>query len=188
MRGSVSAIEAHPQKKAIIDCILARVPQREIARRFGMSQAAVHRFIQKAVKPALTKQSTQNITTASSQTVKDIRHAKQESKGLIALESTAALLERKWSGIERMKQLAETKEDIGGWASLDRAETAALQLRAQLAGELAPQASSNIQVAILIPPPPASGADGCQVIDVDARQVPLARDEDGRSSGDNSDD
>lgn len=76
------------------------------------------------------------------------------------------MLEKKWAGLERMKSLAESKSDVGGWASLDRAETAALQLRAQLSGELQTSQQPTVQVAILIPSPQAPADDG-EVIDAE---------------------
>ncbi len=186
-RGPRSSIEQHPQFKAIVDSLLSMTPQREIAKRFNVSQAALSRFSANTLKKALSRKNPMDAVGVRAETAQTIKQSKSESAELIRLESTAALLEKKWSGIERMKALAESKSDVGGWASLDRAETAALQLRAQLAGELQPQVTGNVQVAILIPSP-AAMRDAGQVIDIDAQQGALARDDSGRSDGDNSDD
>lgn len=68
---------------------------------------------------------------------------------LVAQTSTADLVARKLGRYERILSKAEDKGDIGGWASVDRAETAALQLQAQLRGEVN-QVHSQTTVQMLV--------------------------------------
>lgn len=187
MANSLSTIQQHPQLKAIQSKLLAGIPVRRIAAEHKCSYQALGRYKRNVLAKAILQGQSKVPANVSRESIEPIKAIQSNINTLIAAQSTAELLERKWAGIERMKALAEGKSDVGGWASLDRAETAALQLRAQLAGELQPQVAGNVQVAILIPSP-AAMQDAGQVIDIDARQGALARDDSGRSDGDNSDD
>jgi hypothetical protein len=94
---------------------------------------------------------------------------------LIAQTSTADLVAKKLARYDRILDLAEKDKDVSGWASVDRAETAALQLQAQLRGEVN-QVHSQTTVQMLVYTPQVldegQEQDQGQVVEVEALPAP----------------
>lgn len=149
MPGKVSIVEMSKHRNAIISRILAGDTLKSIGADFGFSQQALSRFKHRCVKPA-----TLGIKTAFSkevvQAVRDIRDPMREAAAtLVVGTSTADLVAKKLARYDRILELAEKDKDVSGWASVDRAETAALQLQAQLRGEVN-QVHSQTTVQMLV--------------------------------------
>lgn len=182
MANAISTIERHPNRQAIINKILAGLQLKDIAAEYNVSPQALGRFRRNTLRKIVLSPKAAQSASVTPQTVSQLTQLKSNLNTSIAAMSTAAMVERKLGRYDRLLGKAEMDNDLRSWASIDRSETAALQLRAQLAGELQQQAQSNIQVAILIPPPvagsPQWGEDG-PTIEVDARQGGLACASDG---------
>lgn len=187
MANQISTIERHPNRQAIISKLLAGIPASRIAAEYKVSAQALGRFKRNTLQKIVLSPKAAESVSVTPQTVSDLTQMRSNAQSLITSVSTAALLERKFERYQTMLGRAADSGDLKAWASIDRSETSALQLRAQLAGELAPQVAGNVQVAILIPSP-AAMQDMGQVIEVDARQGALALDDSGGSDGDNSGD
>ena len=136
MPGKPSIVERSPHRNAIISRILAGDTLKSISSDFGFSQPCLSRFKLKVIRPV-----TLGIKTANSkeliQAVRDIRDPIREAAAAHVIgASTAELVAKKLGRYERILQAAEKAGELGNWASIDRAETAALQLQAQLRGEV----------------------------------------------------
>ena len=128
-------IASHPEAKTIISRLIAGDKINAIARDFHLAQSTVAKFRDRVLRPAAlgTKPDTRSQVNEEAASV--ARMTKNVLPALIAQTSTADLVARKLARYERILDLAEKAKDVGGWASVDRAETAALQLQAQLRGE-----------------------------------------------------
>jgi len=144
-----SKIASHPESKAIISRILAGDTLRSIASDFGLTCQTLSRFKQRIVRPAALG----NYPNTRSQVNKDAagvaRMAQNVIPALVAQTSTADLVAKKLQRYDRILGMAEKKGDVSGWASVDRAETATLQLQAQLRGEVN-QVHSQTTVQMLV--------------------------------------
>lgn len=144
-----SKIASHPESKAIISRILAGDTLRSIASDFGLTCQTLSRFKQRIVRPAALG----NYPSTRSQVNQDAagvaRMAQNVIPALVAQTSTADLVAKKLARYDRILDLAEKDKDVSGWASVDRAETAALQLQAQLRGEVN-QVHSQTTVQMLV--------------------------------------
>lgn len=92
---------------------------------------------------------------------------------LVAQTSTADLVAKKLARYDRILDLAEKDKDVSGWASVDRAETAALQLQAQLRGEVNQvHSQTTVQMLVYTPQVLDDGQDQAgEVLEVEARAV-----------------
>jgi len=91
----------------------------------------------------------------------------------VAQTSTADLVARKLDRYDRILELAEKDKDVSGWASVDRAETAALQLQAQLRGEVNQvHSQTTVQMLVYTPQVLDEGQEQSQVVEVEALPAP----------------
>ena len=157
-----SVIEVHPQRADIEKAIIAGQTIRDIAKWVvpRVSAMAVQRHRTKLLKPALrnTAKSIVNeaIATAakrgvevSASELRDVAERQRLAQPFIArvAEMDAARA--------RMFNLAESKEDPRGWASLDSVRLKAVELEAKLAGALDSQAAaSQTSITMLLLPRP----------------------------------
>ena len=136
MAGFISTVERHQNRNAIIARILAGDSLKSIGADFALSVGALSRFKQKIIRPAVLgvqNQTNQHVVN----TVREMRDLTKHNAGsLIVGTSTADLVARKLERYDRILGMAERDRDVSGWASVDRAETATLQLQAQLRGEI----------------------------------------------------
>lgn len=173
MSNFTSKIASHPESKAIISRILAGDQLKKIAADFGLSAPTLSKFRQKIIRPAALGLQ----HNARSQVGVDSRNSVSQVKAglpsLIGQTSTADLVARKLGRYERILGMAEKKGDVGGWASVDRAETAALQLQAQLRGEVNQvHSQTTVQMLVYTPQVLDEGQDQAgEVLEVEARAV-----------------
>lgn len=167
-----SKIASHPESKAIISRILAGDQLKLIARDFGLSAPTLSKFRQKIIRPAALG----TYPNTRSQVKVDSHNTVQAVRGqldtLIVQQSTADLVARKLERYERILGKAEDKGDISGWASVDRAETAALQLQAQLRGEVNQvHTQTTVQMMVYTPQLADMEQEPAEVLEVEARAV-----------------
>ena len=131
-----SKIASHPESKAIIARILAGDQLKLIARDFGLSSPTLSKFRQKILRPAALGSYLSTRSQVNSDSLNAVQHINKNVNALVVQESTADLVAKKLGRYDRILQAAEKAGELGNWASIDRAETAALQLQAQLRGEV----------------------------------------------------
>ena len=172
MANIISTVERHPNRNAIISKMMAGVPLKRIAAEYNLSQAALSRFKARTLQPLVLSPKSSQTVSVTPQTVAEVTQAKSDVRSMATAMSTASYIDRKMSRYGEVLAMALEKGDPSAWASVDRAETAALQLRADLLGEKAQAQAPNVQIAILIPrlPPDSdAGGDEGEVIDVSAQ-------------------
>ena len=152
MPGFVSSAERHPNRNAIISRILAGDTLKSIAADFQLSIGILSRFKQKIVRPAVFGSHPINNQEIMN-TVRGMREGtKQKASALIVGASTADLVAQKLGRYNRILEKAEKAGELGNWASIDRAETAALQLQAQLRGEVNQvHSQTTVQMVVYTP-------------------------------------
>lgn len=167
-----STIEDHPQRKAIVDALLAGESIRRIASRISppVSPAAVQRYRASIVAPAIRKVQAKLLEVNATQQVNGkpvtapVLQNRLESNAqghearIEAARSAVAdpLLERlriKNQRRERWFGFAEEKQDARGLAALDTCETRDLELEARLTGRL-DTAPVNVTNNFMIMPMP----------------------------------
>ena len=171
MPGKVSIVERSPHRNAIISRILAGDSLKSIASDFGFSQPCLSRFKHKCVKPA-----TLGLKTAFSQevvqAVRAIRDPMREAAAAhVVGASTADLVAQKLGRYNRILEKAEKAGELGNWASIDRAETAALQLQAQLRGEVNQVHNQTTVQMVVYTPNVEQDEEVTEAIEVEARAV-----------------
>ena len=169
MSNFTSKIASHPESKAIIFRILAGDQLKKIAADFGLSAPTLSKFRQKIIRPAALG----TYPNTRSQVKVDSHNTVQAVRGqldtLIVQNSTADLVARKLGRYERILGMAEKKGDVSGWASVDRAETAALQLQAQLRGEVNQvHSQTTVQMLVYTPQVLDAGENESQVLEARA--------------------
>ena len=169
MSNFTSKIASHPESKAIISRILAGDQLKKIAADFGLSAPTLSKFRQKIIRPAALG----TYPNTRSQVKVDSHNTVQAVRGqldtLIVQNSTADLVARKLGRYERILGMAEKKGDVSGWASVDRAETAALQLQAQLRGEVNQvHSQTTVQMLVYTPQVLDAGENESQVLEARA--------------------
>lgn len=152
MPGFVSSAERHPNRNAIISRLLAGDTLKSIAADFQLSIGILSRFKQKIVRPAVFGSQPINNQEIMN-TVRGMREGtKQKASALIIGASTADLVAQKLGRYNRILEKAEKAGELGNWASIDRAETAALQLQAQLRGEVNQvHSQTTVQMVVYTP-------------------------------------
>lgn len=173
MSGFVSSAERHPNRNAIISRVLAGDTLKSIAADFNLSVGILSRFKRKIVRPAVFGTQTKNNQEIVN-IVRGMREGtKQNATTLVVGTSTADLVARKLARYDRILELAEKDKDVSGWASVDRAETAALQLQAQLRGEVNQvHSQTTVQMLVYTPQVMDEGQEQGQVVEVEALPAP----------------
>ena len=148
-----SLIDQHPQKEAIIDSILRGETLTAMSQRYGVSRMAIQRYKVGPIRKILNTRNIANIKTVNSDSAKYIKSVQQDTQAVAAMSSTASYVERKLLRYDRVLAKAEETGNLGAWASIDKAETSALDLRAKLSGELlqSPTVVNNMFVAVAEP-------------------------------------
>lgn len=131
-----SKIASHPESKAIIARILAGDQLKLIAHDFGLSPPTLSKFRQKILRPAALGSYLSTRSQVNVDSMNAVQQVNRNVGALVVQESTADLVAKKLARYDRILQKAEDASELGNWASIDRAETAALQLQAQLRGEV----------------------------------------------------
>ena len=136
MSNYTSKIASHPDSKAIIARILAGDRLKDIAKDFGLSPPTLSVFRRKILRPAALATYPNTRSQVNKDALSAFRTVRDSVPALVAQASTADLVAKKLGRYERILEKAEKAGELGNWASIDRAETAALQLQAQLRGEV----------------------------------------------------
>ncbi len=162
--GRVNKVDRHPDRAAIIQALIARQPRSAIASRYGLHPSDLHRYWDKYLGPTLrvndvplnNNRQDDKVTVNDSLVNKVVESAQSAS--------TLSFVERKLSRYDRILSQAESDGDVRAWAQVDRAETAALELRSRLKGETQTTTSAP-QVVVLF------AESGHQRLDLGAGQV-----------------
>lgn len=161
-----SFIEDHPQRVQIERSIIAGKSSRAIAATCSppVSHSAINDYRKKALAHAVGKQAKAvvkqaiNLARESGENVSTELIRETTSRQTLAAPFIATL-ERKYARYERWMQGAESKDDFKALASLDTAETRAIQLQAQLAGALQQDQQTTTQINVALVMPSTSQAD-----------------------------
>ena len=174
-----SIVEDHPQRAEIDRAILRNESSRAISRWCSppVSHSAVNDYRKRVTASLRAKQAKRiakqaiNVANESGANVSAelIQKTTQQAidRQTIAQPFIRAL-ERKYERYERWMQGAEAKEDYKALAAIDRAETGAIQLQAQLADAFPRNdaaGATQVNIAICLPEPVQS--DSGPVIDID---------------------
>ena len=152
MSNFTSKIASHPESKAIIARILAGDQLKVIARDFGLSPPTLSKFRQKILRPAALATYPDTRSQVKRDALSAFRTVRDSVPALVAGVSTADLVARKLGRYNRILEKAEKAGELGNWASIDRAETAALQLQAQLRGEVNQvHSQTTVQMVVYTP-------------------------------------
>jgi len=142
----------HPEAKTIISRLLAGDRIKDIARDFSLAPSTIAKFRTRVLRPAAMGQQTPNCKEVGQYCKQSVQLAKQVVPSLVVGTSTADLVARKLGRYERILDRAEKAGELGNWASIDRAETAALQLQAQLRGEVNQvHSQTTVQMVVYTP-------------------------------------
>lgn len=128
-------LDNHPARSQIIAQMVARISPAKIAAEHGISEPTLRSWFKKRVVPILVA-TTKSATTPAI----DNEVALRDQDAIMARQSVEAastldLVNRKLARYDPMFRAAAGTEDVRAWAQVDRAETAALELRARLKGE-----------------------------------------------------
>jgi len=159
MPGRQSTIRSSPHLKAIETALIDGIPQRQIAKRYGVSLQAVNRYALGVVKPAVANalkpadQTESKLVSTNNGIVEADSKAGQEA--LIRQSSAASILERRIKDFDRLLHGAEEGKEYAACASLINSETTRLRLLAELSGELQPQSTQTTAIVLLMPQQPS---------------------------------
>lgn len=152
MSNYTSKIASHPESKAIIARILAGDRLKDIAKDFNLSPPTLSVFRRKILRPAALATYPDTRSQVKRDALSAFRTVRDSVPALVAQASTADLVARKLGRYERLLEKAEGAKEFGNWASIDRAETAALQLQAQLRGEVNQvHSQTTVQMVVYTP-------------------------------------
>ena len=174
-------VETHPQRKRIVDALLNGESARSVAKWTTppLHFATVARYARR-VKDAAAQQlavakvlATQRATAESGTENEQIELA---TKLAMTANPVLALIEKKHARYDRWIEGAEKKEDFRTCASIDGAETKAIELQARMLGLIdAPVSTTNIAVVLLASDqrqaPARQAIPDAEVIDI----VPVTR-------------
>ena len=147
----VRRIDQHPKRNQIIDALLAGQSSRAVAKLAGVSHTQVADYKRKVVLPALKNAGK---TLERNNVPEEIAEKVQETVALTKLAAAEnpvlTRIEKKYERYDRWIDGAEKKEDFRTCASIDGAETKALELQARMLGLIdAPVSTTNIAVVLL---------------------------------------
>lgn len=168
---AVATIDAHPERKKLLDMLLSGVSCREVARVAGLSHTAVANYKRKVVKPAmLTAVKLRTSQEVQPESVQQARETGELTRAVIAADPILARVAAIDADRARIKAAAEGKEDYRAWSALDRNDLSAIELHAKLTGRLVEHQAPTTQVVIVVPDrsqaqQPAA-ADDLEVIDL----------------------
>lgn len=180
-----SAVESHPKRKEIIDALLSGESARSVVKRLGLSLShhCLSRYMKENVAPALRRNTIASkvirqsgLANERGELDENSRQVMDATKAALAANPIIARVEKKYSRYDRWFAGAEEQGDFRALASIDGAESKALELHARLSGLLdGPQSQSHSIVLIMpqsaLPQAPAprqiEQADviECQVVD-----------------------
>ena len=158
----------HPEAKTIISRLLAGDRIKDIARDFSLAPSTIAKFRTRVLRPAAMGQQTPNCKEVGQYCKQSVQLAKQVVPSLVVGTSTADLVARKLGRYERILDRAEKAGELGNWASIDRAETAALQLQAQLRGEVNQVHSQTTVQMVVYTPNVEQDEEVTEVLEVEA--------------------
>jgi hypothetical protein len=151
MAHPISTIEQHPSRKLIISKILAGDSLKSIGAEFGLSAQSLSRFKTRVIRPALKSQTRAEGVSIAPQSVADLRQFRSETAAMIPDLTTEDLLRRKIARYPKLLDKAEAAGEFGAWASIDRAESAAIELRGRLRGEFEIAPDAQVQIMVVMP-------------------------------------
>ena len=147
-----SKIASHPDSKTIISRLLAGEHLKSIAKDFGFHPSTLSQFRQRILKPAALGLNHPGCKEVGQYCKESVHSTKSLVPTLVAQTSTADLVAQKLGRYNRILEKAEKAGELGNWASIDRAETAALQLQAQLRGEVNQvHSQTTVQMVVYTP-------------------------------------
>lgn len=155
MAGQVSLIDQHPKRNSIITNLLAGVPLKVLATRYGVSAMSLSRYKNKVVKPALLGGQTAESVAELPHSVAEVRQQRDVVKEVMPSQTVRSAVEKQLARFERVyRQVApdEGEVDVQGFVGVSGAETRALSLLADLTGERAVQQATGNQVIVFLPP------------------------------------
>jgi hypothetical protein len=151
------AVDGHPERAKIIEAILAGIPVRQIAQSIGpppISHHAIAKYRRDVVVPTL-KNSSVLSKVLHFQGVNPVeclqdRGERELARAALVSDPVMERLRQRAAERERLMAIAEAKEDIRGWAAVDRNDLTALELEAKLTGRLEAGSGGN-PVQIVVP-------------------------------------
>jgi hypothetical protein len=176
-REVTSIIEDHPQRKRVIDALLAGESPLSVSRWIDppVSEPSIQRYRKIVVDPraasvlAKVAQSQELTNTVQSADISALRPdpelVKLSGSGdyLVRRLARKAIRREKWYG------MGERLEDIKGLASLDRVETADIELEAKLTGRLQ-QADGGINIGQVVVVMPGHEVPEDRAVTIDLRR------------------
>ena len=160
MPGRKSAVLELPddKRKSLMDAILKGESRKSVARRFGLAPSSVNRFVRRYLQPAMALAAHR---TGIEPVQNDARRLESLSRAAIATveplsvtDPFIARMEKKYSRLESglCKSLGKVDYDGKEHAALERAESEAIRLHAELAGRLAQPSgpTTNVYVALAV--------------------------------------
>ena len=167
-----SVIDSHPQRKEIIDAILAGGTLRGVADRFGVSGMAIHRFKKNVIAPAILRTPLSPNVLGNRpdalQAVADVQASRNVAQEEARLAPIIERLRKREARREALLSEAAEAKDFRGFASLDTCEHRDIELECRLAGLLdGPSTGSTTinQTVVLIPAMPDMQSQAAPAID-----------------------
>lgn len=151
----------------MLDAFARKEPPKSIAKWLNppLSHVAIWNYRVKHFEPTLAKasQAAARLSRATLNAAADANiDIDQEVRTLTAdamkADPLLARIEKKYSNYDVLTSEAVKDKDFKGFAAVDRAETAALTLHAQLTGRLQ-QAQTNVAVQVVFGAPPAETSE-----------------------------
>jgi transcriptional regulator with XRE-family HTH domain len=145
-------IDMHPDKKKLIDMLLAGVSCREVAKVAGISHTAVANYKRKVIKPALrTAAKLREVNELQRDSVEAARETGELTRAVIAADPFISRVSRQYEHLDKAYQLAEDKEDPRAIAAVATADSRVTELHARLDGRLDAQPTGANCAVIVLP-------------------------------------